>query len=49
MNAVTVIGAGALSDLYVQALAQIDVGATVVGGDAAVLAGLSAISRSQQK
>ncbi len=49
MDAVTVIGAGALSDLYVQALAQIDVGATVVDGDAAVLAGLSAISRSQQK
>jgi 2-dehydro-3-deoxygalactonokinase len=49
MDAVTVIGAGALSDLYVQALAGIDVGATVVDGDAAVLAGLSAISRSQQK
>jgi len=49
MDAVTVIGAGALSDLYVQALARIDVGAAVVDGDAAVLAGLSAISRSQQK
>ena len=49
MDAVTVVGAGALSDLYVQALAKIDVGATVVDGDAAVLAGLSAISRSQEK
>lgn len=49
MDAVTVIGAGALSDLYVQALASIDVGATIVDGDAAVLAGLSAISRSQEK
>lgn len=49
MDAVTVVGAGALSDLYVQALAKIDVGATVVDGNAAVLAGLSAISRSQEK
>ena len=49
MDAVTVIGAGALSDLYVKALAKIDVGASVVDGDAAVLAGLSAISRSQEK
>ncbi|MCK5911888.1 MAG: 2-dehydro-3-deoxygalactonokinase [Caulobacter sp.] len=49
MTAVTVIGAGALSDLYVQALAKIEVGASVVDGDAAVLAGLSAISRSQEK
>jgi len=47
MDAVTVIGAGALSDLYVEALAKIGVGAAVVDGDAAVLAGLSAISRSQ--
>jgi 2-dehydro-3-deoxygalactonokinase len=49
MSAVTVIGAGALSDLYVQALARIGVGATVVEGDAAVLAGLSAISRVQDQ
>jgi 2-dehydro-3-deoxygalactonokinase len=49
MTAVTVIGAGSLSDLYVQALAKIGVGASVVDGDAAVLAGLSAISRSQEK
>lgn len=49
MAAVTVIGAGALSDLYVQALAKVDVGASVVDGDAAVLAGLSAISRSQEQ
>jgi 2-dehydro-3-deoxygalactonokinase len=46
IEAVTVIGAGALSDLYVQALARLDVAAVVVDGDAAVLAGLSAISRS---
>ena len=49
IEAVTVIGAGALSDLYVQALAKIDVAASIVDGDAAVLAGLSAISRSQEK
>ncbi|USQ95131.1 2-dehydro-3-deoxygalactonokinase [Caulobacter sp. RL271] len=49
MDAVTVIGAGALSDLYVQALAKSGVTAAVVDGDAAVLAGLSAISRSQEK
>jgi 2-dehydro-3-deoxygalactonokinase len=49
MDAVTVIGAGALSDLYVQALAKVGVGATVVDGDAAVLAGLSAISRVQDQ
>lgn len=48
MQAVTVIGAGALSDLYVKALAKVDVGASVVDGDAAVLAGLSAISRAQE-
>ncbi len=49
IEAVTVIGAGALSDLYVQALAKIDVDASVVDGDAAVLAGLSSIARSQEK
>lgn len=49
MDAVTVIGAGSLSDLYVQALAKAGVTASVVDGDAAVLAGLSAISRSQEK
>ena len=48
MEAVTVIGAGALSDLYVQALAKLDVGAAVIDGDAAVLAGLSAISRARE-
>nr|WP_295111306.1 2-dehydro-3-deoxygalactonokinase [uncultured Caulobacter sp.] len=47
MAAVTVIGAGALSDLYVQALAGVGTSATVVEGDAAVLAGLAAISRVQ--
>jgi 2-dehydro-3-deoxygalactonokinase len=49
MTAVTVIGAGALSDLYVHALAKTGVEAMTIGGDAAVLAGLSAISRSQEK
>ena len=55
MTAVTVIGAGGLSDLYVQALARIGVETITVDGDAAVLAGLSsiarmaAISRVQQK
>ncbi|MBO9543761.1 2-dehydro-3-deoxygalactonokinase [Caulobacter sp.] len=47
MDAVTVIGAGALSDLYVQALAKVGTSAAVVEGDAAVLAGLAAISRVQ--
>lgn len=55
IETVTVIGAGGLSDLYVKALDKIGVGASVVDGDAAVLAGLSslakmaAISRFQEK
>ncbi|HJV41703.1 2-dehydro-3-deoxygalactonokinase [Caulobacter sp.] len=46
IEAVTVIGAGPLGDLYVKALARVGVGAAVVDGDAAVLAGLSSISRT---
>ncbi len=49
MQAVTVIGAGNLCDLYVHALAKAGVEANTVGGDAAVLAGLSAISRLQDQ
>ena len=48
MDAVTVIGAGGLCDLYVQALAQAGVQAATVDGDAAVLAGLAAISKSRE-
>lgn len=47
MEVVTVIGAGHLSDLYAHALAKIGVATNTVGGDAAVLAGLAAISRVQ--
>lgn len=47
MHAATVIGDGALATLYVQALAADGVTASVVDGDAAVLAGLSMITRHQ--
>ena len=48
MPAATVIGDGALATLYVQALAAAGVTASVVDGDAAVLAGLSTIARHQE-
>ena len=48
MPAATVIGDGALATLYVQALAAAGVTASVVDGDAAVLAGLSTITRHQE-
>ncbi|ATC23757.1 2-dehydro-3-deoxygalactonokinase [Caulobacter vibrioides] len=47
MEAVTVIGDGPLAALYVQALAATGVTASAVDGDAAVLAGLSMITRHQ--
>lgn len=47
MPAATVIGDGPLAALYVQALAAAGVPASVVDGDAAVLAGLSMITRHQ--
>lgn len=47
LSAATVIGDGALARLYVEALAAVGAVASIVDGDAAVLAGLSMITRHQ--